>query len=258
MSRCAPSVPAAAALARELLAHVVPDLLGVDQQAVDVEDDGLDHRPSSAGRGRRASWSRGRARASSTSPTKNVWSPAAHLVDASARVSQPTAPSSSRGSSSRTGIPSQSTSGGTLRAKCCARRSWSPREDRRRPLPRLAEHLVERGDARERDRRRAAARARARRATTIVEPGPAAVRLGDDDRDAGRPAPEQLALLQPGRALELLHARGYRSAMRVRRREPVGSWRAVARSARARSAGARCRRSLVRLAELVVQCAIVG
>ena len=38
-SRCAPLAPAAAALARELLANLVPDLLGVDQHAVEVEDD---------------------------------------------------------------------------------------------------------------------------------------------------------------------------------------------------------------------------
>ena len=36
-------VPAAAALAGELLAHVVPDLLAVDDDAVEVEDDGVDH-----------------------------------------------------------------------------------------------------------------------------------------------------------------------------------------------------------------------
>ena len=35
-------VPVAAALARELLADFVPELLGVDQHAVQVEDDGLD------------------------------------------------------------------------------------------------------------------------------------------------------------------------------------------------------------------------
>ena len=38
-------VPAGAPLADEPLAHLVPDLLGVEQQAVEVEDDGLDHRP---------------------------------------------------------------------------------------------------------------------------------------------------------------------------------------------------------------------
>ena len=40
IARCAPGVPAAAALARELLADVVPDVLGVDQHAVEVEDHG--------------------------------------------------------------------------------------------------------------------------------------------------------------------------------------------------------------------------
>ena len=36
-------VPAPAALARELLAYVVPHVLGVDEHPVEVEDDGLDH-----------------------------------------------------------------------------------------------------------------------------------------------------------------------------------------------------------------------
>ena len=43
MSRWRLAVPAAAALAGELLAHLVPDLLGVEQDAVEVEDDGVDH-----------------------------------------------------------------------------------------------------------------------------------------------------------------------------------------------------------------------
>ena len=42
MSACAVG-PAAAALPHELLADVVPDLLGVEQDAVEVEDDRLDH-----------------------------------------------------------------------------------------------------------------------------------------------------------------------------------------------------------------------
>ena len=37
-------MPAAATLAGELLAHLVPDLLGIQQEAVEVEDDGVDHR----------------------------------------------------------------------------------------------------------------------------------------------------------------------------------------------------------------------
>jgi len=37
-------VPAAAALADELLADCVPDVLGVEQDAVQVEDDRPDHR----------------------------------------------------------------------------------------------------------------------------------------------------------------------------------------------------------------------
>ena len=43
MSRWALLVPAAAALLGELLAGLVPDLLGVEQDAVEVEDDRFDH-----------------------------------------------------------------------------------------------------------------------------------------------------------------------------------------------------------------------
>ena len=43
MSACAPLVPGAAALVRQLLADVVPHLLAVDDDAVEVEHDGLDH-----------------------------------------------------------------------------------------------------------------------------------------------------------------------------------------------------------------------
>jgi len=38
-------VPAAAAFADQTLAHLVPDLLRVEEQAVEVEDDGVGHRP---------------------------------------------------------------------------------------------------------------------------------------------------------------------------------------------------------------------
>ena len=37
-------VPGAASLLRELLAGGIPDLLRVEQDAVEVEDDGLDHK----------------------------------------------------------------------------------------------------------------------------------------------------------------------------------------------------------------------
>ena len=43
IAACAPSCQRPAALADELLAHVVPDLLGVDDHAVEIEDDALDH-----------------------------------------------------------------------------------------------------------------------------------------------------------------------------------------------------------------------
>jgi hypothetical protein len=35
-------VPAAAAFSGQRLAHLVPDLLGVEQQAVEIEDDRVD------------------------------------------------------------------------------------------------------------------------------------------------------------------------------------------------------------------------
>src|SRR5581483_6483093 len=104
----------AADLVRVALAHVVPHLLGVDDHTVQVEDDRVDHRavyprwtydsdvpavPSSI---------------DSTSPTKNVWSPVRNSSTVRA-VSQPAAPAISRGSSSRTSMPFQRTSGGTER-----------------------------------------------------------------------------------------------------------------------------------------------
>ena len=65
-------VPAAAALAGELLAYLVPDLLGVEKHAVEVEDDGLDHTATK----RWSRWTSGRpggpASADTTSPTKSV------------------------------------------------------------------------------------------------------------------------------------------------------------------------------------------
>ena len=82
MSRCAPGCQRPPRSCASVLAHVVPDLLGVDQQAVHVEDDGGDHsaqyRAVHVDERRR---SPGRARGRRTSPTKSVWSPAAHLVD---------------------------------------------------------------------------------------------------------------------------------------------------------------------------------
>ena len=105
----------------ELLADLVPDLLGVDQHAVQVEDHARrSQRQRTSGRGRRASRRPARARALRTSPTKNMWSPVSSSATVRRRSSRPR-PASSRGSSSRTGMPSQSAIGGTLRAKCCAR-----------------------------------------------------------------------------------------------------------------------------------------
>ena len=88
-------VPAAAALADELLAHVVPDLLGVDDHAVEIEDDASITRigssppsRSSGGpvvrRARRAR--RGRRRACGRRPRARR---------SSSHSSQPTAPASS-------------------------------------------------------------------------------------------------------------------------------------------------------------------
>ena len=95
----------------------------------------------------------GRATAAeTTSPTKNVWSPAG-CSDARRHSTQPIAPSS-RGapsSPSRVSIPVQSPIGGTPRAKCCARCVLSGRQDAHGEAAGLAEQLVERGLPAERD-----------------------------------------------------------------------------------------------------------
>src|SRR6185437_6424898 len=97
-------VPAAAALLRERLPHVVPHLLGVDQDAVEVEDDSADHRPWYSRPKYTSAPRPGPCSTDCTSPTNTVWSPAA--ISSTVRAcSQPTAPARRRGSSSRTSTP---------------------------------------------------------------------------------------------------------------------------------------------------------
>ena len=159
-------VPAAAALVRELLADAVPDLLGVDRarrrgrrrpprHSADVPPVEVDERTlpgpvleRAAPRRRR---SRGRRRRAGRSCRR--------------RSSRPR-PRAAAARRSRTAIPSHCTSGGTLRAKCCARCVLVAGEDRDAPLapPRRAPRRAT-PTARERDRDERRRRARARRAT---------------------------------------------------------------------------------------------
>src|SRR5262249_22700405 len=70
-----PGVVPAAAPRAERLAHAVPDLLRLDQDAAEVEDDRLDHTvryPDSMWTSGGAGWP---SSTDSTSPTKSVWSP---------------------------------------------------------------------------------------------------------------------------------------------------------------------------------------
>ena len=194
MSRCAPRVPAAAALVRELLAHLVPDLLGVDEHAVEVEDDGVDHSGWYRGRGRRATPRAGPCSSRCTSPTKSVWSPVAHLGRRFARASQPTR----AGEQARVVVahrdPVPERDRRNAAREVLGERVLVAGEDRDRPLarPRAAPRRA-RPDGRARCRR-AAGRARARRARDR-QPGTAAAGLGDDDRDARGPAAKQRSLL---------------------------------------------------------------
>ena len=112
-------VPAPAALARELLAHVVPDVLGVDEDPVEVEDDAASQRhvpPVEVDERAPA----GPCSSERTAPTKRTWSPSSSSVDrvgddpADRAREQPRVVVTRR-------IPSHWTSGGTLRAKCWAR-----------------------------------------------------------------------------------------------------------------------------------------
>ena len=107
---------------------------------------------------------------------------------------QPTASASRRGSSSRTAIPSQSAIGGTLRAKCWARWSWSPAriEAPHSPASRStsysdASRAIEMPTSARCERQRDERRDGQARAPPAE--------LGDDDRDARRPAPEERPLL---------------------------------------------------------------
>ena len=180
--------------AHVLLAHLVPHLLGVDDHAVEVEDDGLGSQrliPAVDVDERRRR--RGLPRAARPRRRRGCGRPPRPGRPCS-RTSQPAAPASRRGSSSRTSIPTHIAIGGTPRAKCCATRSWSPAEDRHAPRPRLGQQLVQRRRARDRDAdERRLERQRDERRDR--QPGAPAVHLGDDDRHPGRPAPEQRLLL---------------------------------------------------------------
>src|SRR5205814_9647414 len=68
-------VVAAAALAHESLAHLVPDLLRLDEHAVEVEDDGVGQRPWYSRSRYISACVDGPRSTVSTSPTTNVWSP---------------------------------------------------------------------------------------------------------------------------------------------------------------------------------------
>ena len=120
-------VPAPASLPGELLAHLVPHLLGVDEHPVHVEDDRLGHSaqvpavdvderslagPRLEPLDRRRRRSRGRRRGSRS--TRAGDHPADRPLEQPRVVARAPA------------IPSHCTSGGTLRAKCCARCAWSP------------------------------------------------------------------------------------------------------------------------------------
>ena len=200
-----PGVPAPAALVRQVLAHVVPHLLGVDQQAVHIEDDRRDHRRACrCGSCRRA-----------RSPPSPARGRAPRRRRACGRRSAPRR-SCARGASRRrrrSAVDRPRAPGSRPRARAaarCGRSAARARPARRRgstqSTPRLLQHLVERGDVRERDRdERRVERERDQRGDG--EPRATPARLGDDDGDAGRPAPEQLALLGSKVArLELLHA----------------------------------------------------
>ena len=111
-------------------------------------------------------------------------------------MSQPAAPTSRRGSSPRTSIPSQRAIGGTLRAKCFASSSWSPARSDAAHSP--ASRSSSCSDACSRDRDADERRLeRERDERRDGEPVAPAVGLGDDDRHAGRPAAEERALLCP-------------------------------------------------------------
>src|SRR5207247_6373672 len=125
--RVLPLGPAGASPAGEPLARLVPQLLAVDDDAVEVEDDSADHagrysppRYTSPGPGKPSS-------VDSTSPTKIVWSPASCSDDV--RHSSHASASFTRGprGPSRTSAPVHNATGGMpLRAKCWATFTWAP------------------------------------------------------------------------------------------------------------------------------------
>src|SRR4029077_7764559 len=109
--------PVPATLLRDLAPSLVPELLGVEEDAVEVEDDRLDHVYA---RRRRTRASRPGPRCTEPAwPTKSVWSPTSRS-NAIRHSTQPSAPSISGAPSSPTvvSIPVQCAIGGTPRAKC--------------------------------------------------------------------------------------------------------------------------------------------
>ena len=120
----------------------------------------------------------------------------AMLVDGARDRTSPPRPSSRRGSSSRTSMPFQSTIGGTLRAKCWARCSWSPERIDAAHSSALRSSSCSDACVRDRDAdERRVERQRDERRDG--QRGTSPVDLGDDDRDAGGPPPEERPLLGP-------------------------------------------------------------
>ena len=151
MSRCARSRPAAAALARELLAHVVPDLLGVDQHPVQVEDDrAVDH----SAEYRRSRWTsevaaaRARARAPRRRRTCGRRPRAGRRCARRASRPRPRAGAGRR--RARRSRP-RARSAGRCARSAARGASWSPERIDTPHSPAPSQHLVERRLARDRD-----------------------------------------------------------------------------------------------------------
>ena len=196
MSRVAGCGVRAAGLAHVLLAHLVPHLLGVDDHAVQVEDDRFDHkREVRRGARRRATSRRCLPRSTRTSPTKNVWSP----VRSSSTVRAVSQPGGAR-EQARV-VLAQVDAVPEHDRRDAAREVLREvlllaREQRRRPLARVAQQLVERRFERDRDAdERRLERERDERRDR--QPVPAPVDLRDDDRHPRRPAAEERALFGP-------------------------------------------------------------
>ena len=185
IARCAPSCQRPPRSRAELLAHLVPDLLGVDQHAVQVEDDRLDHaarysppRRRSGERPLAPELDRARPRRRRACGRRPSCSATSRALEPAERAREQRPGVAARAAS----IPSQSASGGTPRAKCCASPSWSAARSADGEPPGVAQQLVDRRLPADRDRRRAAVeRQRDERADGDAEPLPVDVH-GDDAR----------------------------------------------------------------------------